>query len=95
MLVKFADALGTSVDYLLIGNPVEDAKLGSARLYRRFQALERLAEGDCEAIIKVIDAMVIRHQTRQWSRRSAAKNRNNTINRRLRAHRVVNLATSP
>jgi transcriptional regulator with XRE-family HTH domain len=65
MLVKLADALGTSIDYLLTGNPLDDAKLGSARLYRRFQALECLAEGDREAIIKVIDAMVIKHQTRQ------------------------------
>jgi len=65
MLVKLADALATSVDYLLTGNPVADAKLGSARLYRRFQALEGLAEPDREAIIKVIDAMVIKHQTRQ------------------------------
>lgn len=65
MLVKLADALGTSVDYLLTGNPVEETKLGSSRLYRRFLALEGLAEPDREAIIKVIDAMVIKHQTRQ------------------------------
>jgi hypothetical protein len=52
-------------DYLLTGNPMDDAKLGSSRLYRRFQALEGLAEGDREAIIKIIDAMVIKHQTRQ------------------------------
>jgi transcriptional regulator with XRE-family HTH domain len=65
MLVKLADALGTSVDYLLTGNPINDTQLASSRLYRRFQALEGLAEGDREAIIKVIDAMVIKHQTRQ------------------------------
>ena len=63
MLVKLADALGTSVDYLLTGNPLDSAKLGSFRLYRRFQALEGLAEADREAIIKVIDAMVVKHQT--------------------------------
>jgi hypothetical protein len=51
------------VDYLLTGNPTDDAKLGSSRLYRRFQALEGLAEGDREAIIKVIDAMIVKHQT--------------------------------
>ena len=54
-----------SSDYLLTGNPVDDTKLASSRLYRRFQALERLAEDDREAIIKVIDAIVIKHQTRQ------------------------------
>jgi transcriptional regulator with XRE-family HTH domain len=65
MLVKLADALGTSVDYLLTGSPVDDTQLASSRLFKRFQALEGLAEGDREAIIKVIDAMVIKHQTRQ------------------------------
>ncbi len=65
MLVKLADALATTVDYLLTGNPAEDTKLASTRLFRRFQALELLAEDDREAIIKVIDAMVIKHQTRQ------------------------------
>jgi len=65
MLVKLADALATTVDYLLTGNPAEDIKLASSRLFRRFQALEGLAEGDRKAIIKVIDAMVIKHQTRQ------------------------------
>ncbi len=64
-LIKLADARGTSVDYLLTGNPVDDTKLASTRLSRRFQALEHLAEDDREAIIKVIDAMVIKHQTRQ------------------------------
>lgn len=63
MLVKLADALGTSVDYLLTCNPLDDAKLGSSRLYGRFQALEGLAEADREAIIKVIDAIVVKHQT--------------------------------
>ena len=53
------------MDYLLTGNPAEDIKLASSRLFRRFQALEGLAEGDRKAIIKVIDAMVIKHQTRQ------------------------------
>jgi hypothetical protein len=38
---------------------------GTRRLFRRFQALESLAEDDREAIIKVIDAMVIKHQAQQ------------------------------
>ena len=63
MLVRLADALGTSVDYLLTGSPVDDTQLASSRLSRRFQALEGLAEGDREAIIQVIDAMVVKHRT--------------------------------
>ncbi len=42
---------------------IYSTQLASSRLYRRFQALEGLAEGDREAIIKVIDAMVVKHQT--------------------------------
>lgn len=58
MLVKIADALGTSVDYILTGNPVEDSQLANVRLFRRFQALENLAEEDRETVIRVIDAMI-------------------------------------
>jgi len=58
MLVKLADALGTSVDYLLTGNPVEDSRLANARLFRRFQALEHLAQDDQETVIRVIDAVI-------------------------------------
>jgi hypothetical protein len=56
---------GLQTTLTLTGNPAEDTKLASTRLFRRFQALESLAEDDREAIIKVIDAMVIKHQTRQ------------------------------
>ena len=52
---------GTTGSASRCGLPV----LASARLFRRVQALECLAEGDREAIIKVIDAMVVKHRTRQ------------------------------
>jgi transcriptional regulator with XRE-family HTH domain len=58
MLVKLADALSTTVDYLLTGNPVEDSSLANARLFRRFRVLETLAADDQETVIKVIDAMI-------------------------------------
>lgn len=62
MLVKLADALGVSVDFLLTGNPVEDLPLASARLFRRFKVLEVLDSDDQETIIKVIDAMVAKQR---------------------------------
>ena len=58
MLVALADALETSVDYLLTGAASETSQLASARLYKRFQALEALAVEDQETVIKVIDAMI-------------------------------------
>lgn len=62
MLIKLADVLGISVDYLLTGNPVEDSPLASSRLFKRFQELERLPADDQETVIKVIDAMIAKHR---------------------------------
>jgi len=53
----------TSVDYLPAGNPVDNSKLATRGLYRRFQALSGLAEGDRDSIVEVIDAMVVKHRT--------------------------------
>lgn len=62
MLVKLADALGTSVDYLLTGNPIEDSPLANSRLFQRFKMLEDMSPSDREAIITLIDAMITKHQ---------------------------------
>jgi len=62
MLIKMADALGTTVDYLLTGNPVEEMPLGNARLFRRFQAVEGFEPEGQEAVIKLIDAMIAKHK---------------------------------
>ena len=62
MLVKLADALATTVDYLLTGNPAEDSPLGDVRLFRRFQAMEGFDREDREAVIKLIDAMITKQQ---------------------------------
>lgn len=62
MLVKLADALAVTVDYLLTGNPAEEIPLANARLFRRFQVLEALAPDDQETVIKVIDAMIAKQR---------------------------------
>ncbi len=62
MLIKLADALGTTVDYLLAGNSVEEMPLGNTRLFRRFQAVEDFDPEDQEAVIKLIDAMIAKHK---------------------------------
>lgn len=62
MLIKLADALGVTVDYLLTSNPVEDSPLASSRLFRRFQVLAALAPEDQETVIKVIDAMIAKQR---------------------------------
>ena len=62
MLIKLADALATTIDYLLTGNPVEDNPLANNRLFKRFRAVERFDDDDQEAIIKLIDAMIAKQQ---------------------------------
>lgn len=62
MLIKLADALATSIDYLLTGNPVEDSPLASNRLFKRFRAVEHFSDDDQEAVIKLIDAMIAKQQ---------------------------------
>lgn len=63
MLIKLADALATTIDYLLTGNPLEDNPLlANNQLFKRFQAVERFDDDDQEAIIKLIDAMIAKQQ---------------------------------
>lgn len=62
MLIKLADALTVSVDYLLTGNADEAEPLANSRLFRRFQALESMAQEDQETVIKVIDAMIAKQR---------------------------------
>lgn len=62
MLIKLADALATTVDYLLTGNPAEEMPLGNARLFRRFQAVESFDNEDREAVIRLIDGMIAKQQ---------------------------------
>lgn len=62
MLIKLADALAATVDYLLTGNPAEETPLGNARLFRRFQAVEGFDREDQEAVIRLIDGMIAKQQ---------------------------------
>jgi transcriptional regulator with XRE-family HTH domain len=62
MLIKLADALATTVDYILTGNPAEEMPLGNARLFRRFQAVESFDNEDREAVIRLIDGMIAKQQ---------------------------------
>ena len=50
MLVKLSEALDTTVDYLLTGAQIEDSQLANIRLFRRFQALERLGEEEQQTV---------------------------------------------
>ena len=62
MLIKLADALVTTVDYLLTGNEALDSPLASNRLFKRFRAVEQFSEDDQEAVIKLIDGLIAKQQ---------------------------------
>lgn len=63
MLAQLADALGTTTDFLLSGQVTEDTPLHNLRLLERFKALEQAKPDEQEAIIKLIDAVIIKTRT--------------------------------
>jgi transcriptional regulator with XRE-family HTH domain len=60
-LLLLAEVLGTSVDYLLAGQGNGKPPLHSQRLIQRFQTIEEFGSDDRETIIKVLDAMIAKH----------------------------------
>ena len=61
-LIKLAETLDTTVDYLLTGNPIKEEPLASSNLFRRFKTLETLNDEDRSTIINVIDAIIAKRQ---------------------------------
>jgi len=60
-LIELADVLGTTVDFLLTGDRAEAPPLHSTRLLDRFRALEGFQAEDQEAVIRLLDAMILKH----------------------------------
>lgn len=61
-LLLLAEVLDTSVDYLLTGDASEDVPLHNTRLLERFRALLDFEADDQEAVIKLIDAMIVKRK---------------------------------
>ena len=61
-LVQLADALNTTIDYLITGQTPEETPLHNKRLLQKFKLLERFDANQQETVINVIDAMVAKHQ---------------------------------
>ncbi|MBC2717979.1 MAG: helix-turn-helix transcriptional regulator [Desulfobacteraceae bacterium] len=59
-LIQLAEALDTTLDYLLTGDRTEEKPLHNIRLLERFIALEDFQAEDQETVIKLIDAMIIK-----------------------------------
>jgi transcriptional regulator with XRE-family HTH domain len=67
ILKKMADALGTTVDYIINGASDEKAKasLKDAELLNQFKAVEALPERDKAVIKSLIDAFIAKQQIRK------------------------------
>ncbi len=61
-LIELSRLLDTSVDYLLSGEAPQDCALHNTRLIKRFQELEHFDAEDQEAVIRLIDAMIVKHK---------------------------------
>jgi transcriptional regulator with XRE-family HTH domain len=64
VLNKFAEALGTSVDFLINGDSSQKAKatLRDAELLQQFKAVEELNDNDRNIIKTLIDAFLTKRQ---------------------------------
>lgn len=61
-LVQLGDALGVTLDYLIMGNRNQVQTLHNMRLIERLQEPEGFDSGDQEAIITMIDAMIVKRR---------------------------------
>jgi len=59
---KLADALATTVDFLLTGNSAEEMPLSNVRLFKRFKAVEDFDGEDQKTVISLIDAIIAKQQ---------------------------------
>lgn len=62
ILLKLGELFGVTVDYLLTGETTEGMPLRNLQLMDRFREVERLKADDQEAVLKLIDAMVVKHR---------------------------------
>ena len=61
-LMALAVELETSIDYLVTGELPEQAPLSNVRLMAKFKELATFDADDQETVIKVIDAVIIKHR---------------------------------
>jgi len=61
-LVELAELLDTSLDYLITGNTSGEASLHNLRLLERFKALENFEPDDQEAVIRLIDGLIVKNR---------------------------------
>ncbi|QIZ51852.1 XRE family transcriptional regulator [Dickeya zeae] len=61
-LIQLSEMFATTIDYLLLGSHDEQAPLSNTRLMERFKALAQCLPEEQEMVIKLIDAVVVKHR---------------------------------
>lgn len=61
-LIQLSELFDISLDYLLTGDRSEDKPLHNIRLLERFRELENFKTDDQEAIIAILDAMIVKNK---------------------------------
>jgi transcriptional regulator with XRE-family HTH domain len=64
-LIQLSELFDVSLDYLVMGQPMEDTPIRSELLFRRFKALEGFDDEDKTTVINVIDAIIAKRQVEQ------------------------------
>lgn len=61
-LLQLAELFATTTDFLLVGAVSEMQPLNNVRLFERFQALALCEPAEQEAVIRLIDAVIVKHR---------------------------------
>lgn len=71
-IVSLARVLRVTTDALLLGDPEgeQPIEFNNLRLYERFRALDELPRGEHEPILRIIDAVLVKHAHESVTERS-------------------------
>jgi len=61
-LIQLAELFDVSLDFLVMGLPMEDSPIRNESLHKRFKTLETFDDEDKQTVIKVIDAIIAKRQ---------------------------------
>jgi transcriptional regulator with XRE-family HTH domain len=61
-LILLAELFGTTTDFLLTGSVTDAQPLNNVRLLERFRALSQCELEEQETVIRLIDAVIIKHR---------------------------------
>ena len=61
-LTVLADLFGISLDFLILGKHDEHAPVQNLKLLERIQIMDSFSHQDQEAVIRLIDAMILKHE---------------------------------